>query len=849
LAESKNQEPAVQDRSIFYTDLAYIEPKFKNELFFAQMIYFAKKNAKLFLDPKRAAAYRATDKLELHAPTYKQMVDPITPMGAGGTAQYFNSDFKANPIYLHLKNIVKAEIQRMSKQLEVNCTDKYAKTRRQKENYKILKQGLFRNIINVLAADIGMEGISDSQDPYKWMQKFVEKQQGDQAEQETGQEQPQKEGSPSDIVESFLDLIKTQIQDEQDLALYNEYIYKGDYEIAFEKGIDYFLINRNKWAERWEDEYIDDIMHFYKACGEWYTDQVTGYPVVERFVPEKLWVSPFKRKDGEDLMYYFIEYEITFADFVKTMGSKLDPEQLKAVFNYNKTQGSAHGFNWVDIDGRIDRQRDNAYIRVGKFACLTQNYDVFMDDVQAKTYNTSDLSWYPTKEESETKIRDEKHYNVWYSCYYIPPTTNSLSNADYAWQAQFIFDIKKNQDQFRYGDDGRYSKSPMVIYDNSTQATFTDITQEFMPKIHHAWHKYQNCLINDIDAIALSDEFLGSLLSAIDEDNKINPANPNEATGGNGRDAAMEQWKMIKQGNIGFLKMTDKNGKLIADPSKFVIPIKNGQLERAERYMMEMLSLYNMMSQSLARSPISSGEEVKPRTPVAALQESIKSSDNAIWGVQKGYEAFLKMYGERIIQHIITIAQEKKEYGYTKRWDDFVSTVGLANATMIEGMEDIPPETVGMTVNYVDNTSKKEFVMQLAVEYMKRGQLDEDFLYLIMGIDNWKYSMCLLRMGIKRRKKEAQAEAAQQQQYIMEQKQADLQIAMALQGGKTQGKVQEIQAEGQTDAALNEQSNAMKADTMRQQKEQLLKNKLTENLQKSDLKKQEEQQKPFTIAG
>lgn len=838
-SKSKKQEPAVQDRTIFYSDISYVKPEFKNELWAAQMIYFAKKNAKLFLDPKRAAAYRATDNLQLNEAVYKQMVDPITPMGSGGDAKYFNSDWKANPIYLHLKNIVKAEIQRMTKQLEVNCTDKYAKTRRQKENYKILKQGIFRNIINELAAEIGIEGISQSQDPYKWMQKFVTAQAGE----ETG-EQQEDSGSPSDIVESFLDLIRSQIEDEQDLALYNEYIYKGDYEIAFEKGIDYYLINRNKWADRWSDEFIDDLMHFNKSCGEWYTDQVTGYPIVERFVPERLWVSPFKRKDGEDLMYYFIEYEITFADFVKTMGRNLSSEQLKKVFEYNKTQGGSHGYNWMDIDGRIDRQRDNAMIRVGKMACLTQDYDVFMDDVQVKSYNTADLSWYPEKGD-ETKARDEKHYNVWYSWYYIPPTTNSLSNADYAWQAQFIFDIKKNQDQFRYGDDGRYSKSQLVIYDNSNQASFTDIVQYWMPKIHHASHKFQNCLINDIDAIALSDEFLGSLLNAIDEDNKVNPANPNEATGGNGRDVAMEQWKMIKQGNIGFLKMTDKHGNLIADPSKFVVPIKNGQLERAEKYIMMIAVMYNEMTKSLAMSPISSGEEVKPRTPVAALQESIKSSDNATWFIQKGYEEFLKMYGERTIQYILTIANERDTYGYDKRWQDFVSTVGLANATMVEGMEDVPPESVGMTVNYVDNSSKKDLIAQLAIEYVKRGQLDDEFLSLIIGIDNWKYALVLMRMGIKKRKKAAQEEAAIQQQYIMEQKQADLQIAMALQGGKTQGKVQEIQAAGQTDAALNEQMNALKSETMKKQKEQLLSNKLTENLQKSTLKKEEEQQKPF----
>lgn len=803
------------------------------------MIYFAKKNSRLFLDPKRAKKYRATDNLQLDEAEYKRMFDPITPMGGGGEAKYVVTDWQANPIYLHLKDIVKAEIQRTSKQLEVNLTDKFAKTRKMRDSYRQLYKGLFRSLINEYAPLVGLQGISDSQDPYKWAQNLM-------SGNKDGQGDKQAPQGNSDIIDGFVDLIKNHITDDQDLAAYNELIYKGDYEIAFEKGIQYYLLNLNKWDERWSDEFIDDIMHFNKAAGEIYTDLMTGRPVVERFIPEILYTSPFKRRDGEDLMYYFIEYEITFADFARSIGRNLDPSQLKDVFEYNKSQGSSHGLSWIEWTEKPNKVRDDAMIRVGKMAALTQDYEVYMDavDTNYPRYQQVDLSWKekPNTPNKYKARKDEKHFNVWYSWYYIPPTTEHMSNADYAWQAQFIFDIKKNQDQERYGEDGRYSKSPLVIYDNSRQASFSDRVQYWMPKIHYASMQYQNCLINDIDATIASDDLLTGLLAAVDEDNKISAGDPSRPTGGNGKNAYMQQWDMIKQRSAGFLNMVDRQGNPVIDPSKLLLKFKNDQIERAGKYMAEIAIMYNNLVQAIAMNDARQGQDTKPRTPVAALNESIKSSDNATFFVTKGYETFLKTYAERIVRFIIRIGKDAKTYGFTKLLDEFKSVVGEAFGLTVDGMEDIPPESVGLTVNYTDNSAKKDFVMNMATEFIKQGQLDNDFLYLILGADNWKLSFLLMRIGIKKRKQEKAHEQEVQQQYIMQQKDADLKIAMALQGAKGDSKDKNIMTQGKVDEMVNNSLNAAKAETQQKQKQQLLNNKLEQQEHAADLQQQSKAQ-------
>lgn len=780
-------KPHFNERSTFWSDLQYIPVEYKNEYWAAQNLYFFKKNARLFLDPARARQYRSTDDLKLDDKEYKQMFDPITPMGNGGTANYVAADWKSNPIYIHLKNVVKAEIQRTSKQLEVNLTDKYALTRKQKDSQKIFYSRLMRQVINSVNKELGKMPLTESQDPFKYIAS-----QAVESNKKKGQD-PSQEQQPSEITSNFNDMIKNAIESDQDLALYMELIYKGDYEIALEKGIDYYMMNLNKWNERWSDEFIDDIMHFNKACGEWYTDLVTGRPVIERFVPELTWVSPFKRKDGEDLMYYFTEYSITFADFVKTIGANLDKQKLKDVFEYNKTQGSCHGFDWLDMIDRPNRMMDNAMIRVGRAACLTQDYDVDMDAVVPNypqtTGDGTGITWETGMDKEPKMPQSTKHYNVWYSFYYIPPTTQSLSNADYAWQAQFIFDIKKNQDQLRTGEDGRYSKPPLFIYDNGKQASFTDMVMAYMPKINYAWFQYQNCLVNDIEATVLSDELIGGLLGAVDESNKISTGLDGTPTGGNGVDAYKEQWRMIRQSGTGFLKLTDRQGNQILDPNKLFFHIKNGLIEKAEKYMSQMMLLYQQMTQSLAMTDAREGQDTKPRTSVAAIEESLKASNNATWFIQKAYEELLKTVAERMIRYMLEIMREAKEYGYTKRRQEFFDIVGESYGLLVEGLENIPPESIGMNINYVDNTAKKDLVFSLATELVKNNQLDFNLLYLLMGADNWKQSMCLMRMGIKSKEKEKAHQEELQHERQMQLQQEQQKSAMMMLQAQTQSKV------------------------------------------------------------
>lgn len=816
--------PAVTDRTYWMTDLSFMPPEDKNGLWMAMGIFYSKLNAKVFLDPKRCKEYRKLERLELDEAIYKQLIDPITPMGGGGKAEYFASDWKANPIDVHLDNIVRAKLDKIGieNKIQVSEIDKFAKSQKQKDKDRIIFQREFRNLINEVNEMLHLPPIKESQTPYNYV-KSLSKEGGDKA---------------IDSVDTLLDYIKSQIKDNQDITLYETYIYKGDIERAFELGIEHYLINLNKWKVKCQD-FNNDLKLFNKACGRWYTDETNGRGTAEYLHPDRLYTSPFKQKNGEDIQYWHYEYPITFAEFVRQFGTTLTDEQLKEVFELNKQQGGQHGMTWNSAKGF---KGSNANIMIGVFSVLTQDAEKFAEKyVNGKipAFQRKPLSWLP----EETETGHQRIYNTWYSCYYIPPPSDRTSRnmmADWAWQSQYIFNIKKDIDMYRYGVDMRYAKSTLVIWKDD-RPSFTDIKQAFMPKIHTTWHKFQNCLIQDTTGIVFDKDLLGGLLNAVDEGNKINPADPDKPSGGNGVDAAMESWRMLKQGGMAWMQFRDKNGNLVVqDPSKLFINIDSHHLDKAERYLKIILEQYNMMTMALAQNDITEGAEPKPRTPVAGIQATLAAATNGLWFIEMPVREFLIMFAERCTQHILCMIKERKKYGFKQRWEEFENVIGLANCLMLEGVEDLHPEDMGLTVSLEDVRANQQYVLELANHMADNAEIGREAVGLVMETakTNYKYAYCLLMVEAKKKQQEKahMEELAHQRQ--MELQEMQFKTAMMLTKGKADGKDQNIVTEGKVQAMVNDALNKGKAQTLAQSKEQLKNNKLEADNNKARLERE-----------
>lgn len=817
----------VRDLTLWEQNLQFFPPDYKNELWISQFLFFQKQNSTQFLDPKRWAAYMALERLELNTKEYIEMIDPPTPMGQGGKAEFFAADFKEIPISQHLDNILRAKLDRIGdeNQLQVNEIDKYAKGQRQRAKEKILYQQEFRSLINEVNEGIGLPPIKESESPYNYVRSLGG------------------EKDASDVTENLVDYIKAQIQDSQDMALFMSYVYKGDIEKAFELGIQHYLINLNKYSIKCQ-AFNMDLKNFNKCCGQIYTDALSGRQTLDYLNPTKLYTNPFASYNGEDITRWNYEKDISFADFVRRFGMTLTDEQLKEVFELNKVGGAGHGMTWGKAKGV---KGSEAKIRIGFMSCLTQDAEKFAEKYASGgigPWERKPLSWLPSKH-TPTKYKEDlkqKIYNVWYSCYYIPPPGNRLQNnsqTDWTWQSQFIFDLRKDIDMYRFGVDLRYAKSTLVIW-NDPRPSFTDIKESIMPKIRLEWFNFQNCIINDFDAVGLSDDFIGAITASADEANNISLEIKDRPVGGNGKDPKLEAMRMLKQGGMAFLKMTDRQGKPLVDPAKFVVTVKNGMREKANLCLANILQLYNLLTISLAQNDISEGQDAKPRTPVAGIMASQQAAEKGVWFVEKGSREFLVQCGERTIQWMLYIIKEHKRYKLDERWNELQNVLGLGNAMALESIEDYNPEEIGLTVSLEDVKAKKQFYSELAVQMLRDGKIaDEDLELIVSTIEqNWKYGSTLMTISSKKMKKELADKEELQQKYIMQQKEADLKTAQTLMQTKTAGTDQNIMTEGKVKAMLAELVNKGKFQTQAGLLSQRGQNKKEENLQKNELGKE-----------
>lgn len=836
MATDKNRP--VRDNTMWYSDVTFMPSEDKNQTWMAQFLFFMKQNSVQFLSERRKKDYRRLERGEIDKQDYINLIDPPTPMGGGGQAKYFASDWKTCPIDVHIDNIVRAKLDKVGviNKIQVNEIDKFAKGQRIKEKYKILYQNEFRKFINDILVEIGYPPIKESESPYAYVQSLS----------------VNKGGELVDTIGNIVDYIRNQVKDSQDLSLYDAFIYKGDIERAFELGIDHFLINLNKWHVKCES-FNNDLKNFNRACGRWYIDETNGRGTVEYLEPDRLNTSPFSEKNGEDIMWWFYEKDITFAEFVRQFGMTLSDEELKEVFELNKVQGAQHGMEWKSAKGV---KGSNAKIRIGFMSCLTQDADKFAETyVNNRTpiWEPKPLSWLPHKN-TPSKYKAEvkqKMYNVWYSCYYVPPPGERLSRnspVDWGWQSRYIFNIHKDIDMYRYGIDMRYAKSSLVIWKDE-RMSFTDIKEAYMPKIRTNWHKFQNCLVQDTTAMAIDWDFISGLLNAVDEGNKNSPGSDTRPTGGNGFDAGMEQWKALRQGGIAFMKFRDRNGNIVVqDPSKFFVLVDTKHLDKAERYLKLILEQYNLMTLSLAQNDITEGADPKPRTPVAGLQASLEATRDGMWFIEKPVREFLIMFGERCVQHLINLVKEKKKYNYINRWEEFESVVGIANAMLLNAVEDLQPEEIGLTVTLEDVSAKKQYYTELTTQMLKDGEISfEDVEMIIDTIqENYKYGAALLSLAAKKRAREKADMEEVQHERAKELQQMQLQTAMMLNKAKGESKDQNIATQGKVDQALQDQLTQLKTQSQAILGQQRGQNKIAQDNNKARLEQEKEIRKDMT---
>jgi hypothetical protein len=244
------------------------------------------------------------------------------------------------------------------------------------------------------------------------------------------------------------------------------------------------------------------------------------------------------------------------------------------------------------------------------------------------------------------------------------------------------------------------------------------------------------------------------------------------------------------------------------------------------------------LTQSLAKGQVNEGLQPKPRTPLGGIEIATEAANKATYFIEESYiNGVVIPYAMRCAQHIHCMANEAKKYNYQERWKQFVDVVGSYNGAVIESIENIKFENIGLTISNKDDSSKKELITQAIVQRYAQKQLSTAAFGLVLDTAQWKLQIVELSLEEEKAQERAEQQAEAEHQRAMELKAQDLKIAQALTEAKGKSKDENIITQGKIDAAVEAQMSKLKAENMAAQKDQLLKNKLIQDQAKADLNK------------
>lgn len=765
-----------------YDVLHFIQTEIKNDFrpkgpgykWAQKNVQFLLQETRPLIDPDVVRRAKAADLGIINEKEYRKVIDPIVidvdGAESGGKAEYFYADFVACPVYIHLANIIDTHLKKVESNIIIRAADELSKSKRQKENERIIKRDWVRGIMNDLLSQMGMPAIRAGEDPYAFIERF--KKSADRNEKKAKKLFAKSEGVKT-MDDTVLNDIVNSIFDDEGLALYQEYIYRTDSEIAVEIGIKYFNAI-NKWNII-KDKIVMDIRRHGAYAVRFYTSLTTGMPVQEHvdLSSGKFQTLPFSRTDGMDCTGFIHENTVSYSTFLRMFGAKLDKQQLKEIFDQNRGMNGGNA-NTPTYDLCTESERSNAKIKLGYAEWESQNMEVYREgenNYGNYQFNKKLTNYKPPK--NSNYKRTELHLNVWYKCYYIPQS----ENGNWTVSDDMIFDYGLLQDQQRFGEDGRMSKSSYDIYKDRQRLPMNDIIAIYMKLINLVWLKMQNDVANDQPyGQGIVEEALSSMLSSVDSDQK------------KGKNAAMETIRMLKQKGIMIFKQMHGNNKV----DKPIVPLESGYLKAAAEKIIFISELYNQMTMAIGINDVTEGVDPKPRQALGAIEMANTASNNSRFHLEQASLNCELEQGWRYLYffHEIVNSNDKD------RIEALESIVGETNSKALSGIRDIPLHKLGIYVDNIDTEKLRASILEMAgQEYQKGNLLPQDYLFLL-SCENVKQAMAVLRLKLKKREQELKAQREQEFNQAMALEDKKMAIAEQMEKIKGMMKAHNIEVQG-----------------------------------------------------
>lgn len=744
-----------------------------------------------FINSERLNAYRLLDKGITNEMELKQLLDPKGRDNSERdmiSGEFYNTDWTPCPLVQSLNRITKGYIIDSVSDVKVDGIDRLSVEKKIKKRQQEISKRYAVDLINFLNSQTGDMPISYNTD----LEKLTDK---------------DKEVSEIDTTANLLEQIKGELDNDMDFALLADVgALKDGVELAHEIMIKYYLEHLN-FEQRVSQDIVSDIMKIRTFSYRFYTSAMDGTPQVAYIDPISIRCSPFKEKDARDMDYWFNEFTVTWADYMKMIGGKLSKEKNKAIYEANRITFYPLDRNYLAWDDSVQFYNSiiNTNIRLGYFECKKHVHD---------------------------KVTD-KYYDVWKKFYYLPILGNSLS-----LDPEYILDLGDVQDMHREGGQLQYAKPTLIMFRDNSVASWYDIQKPDLLRLNILYNQYLNTATSIIPrGVQFAEETLTELVNdMLNAQREYLNEQGQEMTNESGvyqRLLSQTLRKFNARGKSIFKRKAGDNNEKQLDPPTF--QINHSLYDDLTNLINQMMSIYNMMITSLGTNPILLGQAPKQHQTLKGIEIANQSGLSMLQEMIKINEFSVTEFGSRMIYYDKLVSKEfdKTFEPKSARASQMKAVIGTYGVGWLEIYKDMYVQDCTMKVEMKSTEEQRIMLFDYTSQLELQGKLPIGTSLMVQEIQNYK----LAKLYVLAQVRKAERIAVENQMALMEQQQIAQQQAQAQQFQMAQ---QDKASTAEIEARLLQLENQMKQEGMSQNIAERGANKEKENQQKAELKAQQE---------
>lgn len=743
-------------------------------------------------DASKLSQYRDLDLGISNEAEMKARFDPKSSKNPeGGKAEFVNTDWSSCPLIQSVNRITKSYIINKMADISVRGIDKISIDKKMaKRQQDILRQYVI-DTINFIGGKLG-----DAPLPSNYNINSIAD-----------------ESLPTEVNTSLIEQVRMELaNNDMSFALLSEVgALKDGVELTHEIMTNYYL-DSLKFRLRILDDVVSDIMKANIVSYRFYTSAMDGTPQVIYIDPLKLNVGPFVEKDSRDKDYWFYEDTITWGEWMKMVGGKLDESLLKEVYEANRNAFFPNNSSypvWNNQSYTLSFQNAilNTAIRIGYFECKKHVYDE----------------------------KTGKYYDQIIKFYYLPIT----GGTGLSYNEKFIFELGALQDMYRFGGMLQYSDFSLVLYRDNSMSSWYEVQEPSLHRLNYLWNQYLNTATAIVPrGVIFSEETLreivDEMVKAVEEDMA---ENGQEITGSYGRWQKMmnETIKKYVQSGRGIFKRRsgDANEKQL-DPPTF--SIQHQIYDDLQRLIQEMMSLYNMMIMSLGTNPVMLGQAPKQHQTLKGIELASQSTGTMLEQMSEMAEAAVTEFGRRMIYYNQSTAMEfgKDLKPKTPRAEQMAAIIGTQGVGWQEIGRDMPVQQCTFLIENRPTDEQRILLFDYTMQLEQKGLVPVGTALMVQEIKNYKLAKLYVMANVAKQ----QRVAVENQMQLMERQTQQAQM-MNQQAMAQQAQMMKMQND------LKNENDALKAQLKEQGMSKNIQergeNRIEENAQKAaiDLQKKE----------